>query len=133
MSQYNWLETINVTEEMLKEKDQRLPVIWISALDCTGCKEAFTRSFEPTTLDTLLNFISLEYSELLSCASGYQVEAHKESIFEQYKGEYILAVEGGIPGSDEFLMIAGKSVREEIIHAAKHAKAVIAFGSCSAW
>lgn len=133
MSTYNWIDTIHVTEDMLERKDQRLPVIWISALDCTGCKEAFTRSFEPTTLDAMLNFISLEYSELLSAAGGFQVEAHKESIFETYKGEYILAVEGGIPESDEFLMIAGKSVREEIIHAAKNAKAVVAFGSCSSW
>ena len=133
MAQYNWLEAINITKEMLIKTDNRLPVIWISALDCTGCKEAFTRSFEPSSLDTILNFISLEYSELLSVASGEQVEAHKESIFEKYKGEYVLAVEGSIPGSDEFLMIAGKSVREEIIHAAKNAKAVIAFGSCSAW
>jgi NADH ubiquinone oxidoreductase, 20 Kd subunit len=30
-------------------------------------------------------------------------------------------------------MIAGKSVREEIIEAARNAKAVIAFGSCSSW
>lgn len=133
MQQYNWLEAINVSEDMLKNTDHRLPVIWISALDCTGCKEALIRSFEPTAIDTLLNFISLEYSELLSAASGYQAEDHKESIFEKYKGEYILAVEGGIPGSDEFLMVGGKSVRDEIIQASKHAKAVIAFGSCSAW
>lgn len=133
MPQYNWLEAINVTEEMLTQQDTRLPVIWISALDCTGCKEAFTRSFEPSTLDTILNFISLEYSELLSAASGYQAEEHKETIFEKYKGQYVLAIEGGIPGRDEFLMIAGKSVREEITQAAKNAKAVIAFGSCSAW
>lgn len=55
MASYNWLETLNVTEEMLLNTDNRLPVIWISALDCTGCKEAFTRSFEPATLDTILN------------------------------------------------------------------------------
>lgn len=133
MPRYNWLEAINVTEELLTEPKTRLPVIWISALDCTGCKEAFIRSFEPTALETILNFISLEYSELLSVASGYQAEEHKESIFEKYKGEYVLAIEGGIPGSDDYLTIAGKSVQKEIISAAKHAKAVIAFGSCSAW
>jgi hydrogenase small subunit len=133
MPQYNWLETINVTEEMLGNSDNRLPVIWISALDCTGCKESFTRSIEPTTLDTILNFISLEYSELLSASAGFQVEEHKNSTIERYKGQYVLAIEGSIPGSDEFLMIAGKSVREEIVHAAKNALAVIAVGSCSAW
>ncbi|WP_052353700.1 hydrogenase small subunit [Neobacillus jeddahensis] len=135
MTHYNWLEAINITEEMVMktETNRRLPVIWISALDCTGCKEAFTRSFEPTMLDTILNFISLEYSELLSLASGEQIEAHKESIFAEYKGEYILAIEGSIPRRDDFLLIAGKSVREEIRRASRNAKAVIAIGSCSAW
>lgn len=134
MSHYNWLEAVQITSDMLNSsQNQRLPVVWISALECTGCKEAFTRSFEPTALDTILNFISLEYSELLSVASGYQVEAHKESIFEKYKGEYVLVVEGSVPNSDETLMIAGKSVKQEIIHAAKNAKAVVAFGSCSCW
>ena len=133
MAHYNWLEAVNVTEEMLENTTKRLPVIWISALDCTGCKEAFTRSFEPTALDTILNFISLEYSELLSVASGSHVEAHKESILKKFKGEYVLVIEGSIPNNDETLMIAGKSVREEIIHAAREAKAVVAFGSCSCW
>ncbi len=132
---YNWLDSLNVTQELLeKKKDtKRLPVIWISALDCTGCKESFIRSHEPTSLTTLLDFLSLEYCELLSVASGYQIEEHMESVFEQYKGEYVLCVEGSVPLNDEFLMIAGKSIKQEIIHAAKNAKAVIAVGSCSSW
>ncbi|ALC91276.1 [NiFe] hydrogenase small subunit HydA [Bacillus sp. FJAT-18017] len=133
MSTYNWLEVVNVTEEMVQNTKARLPVIWISALDCTGCKEAFIRSFQPSALDTLLDFISLEYSELLSAASGIQIEHHKESVIERYKGNYALVIEGSIPDNDEVLMIAGKSVREEIIEAARNAKAVIAFGSCSSW
>lgn len=133
MSNYHWLEAVNVTEEMLNQASQRLPVIWISAQDCTGCKESFIRSFEPSSLDTLLNYISLEYSELLSAASADQIEVHKESIFEKYRDEYVLAIEGSIPERDEFLMIAGKSVKQEIIELASHAKAVVAFGSCSSW
>lgn len=133
MSHYSWHETLNVTSDLLMKNDQRLPVIWISVLDCTGCIEAFIRCNEPSSIDSLFNFISLEYSELLSAASGEQAEEHKESIFEKYKGEYVLAIEGGIPGSDEYLTIAGKSVIEEIMNAAKHAKAVIAIGSCSSW
>ncbi|MEQ6377410.1 hypothetical protein RZN25_11320 [Bacillaceae bacterium S4-13-56] len=96
-STYNWLDAINSNEEMLNQLKSRLPVIWISALDCTGCKEAFIRSFEPSSLDTILNFISLEYSELLSAASGFQVEQHKETIYEKYKDQYVLAVYGEFP------------------------------------
>lgn len=134
MSGYHWLEALQVSSEILhSSQTQRLPVIWISALECTGSREAFLRSAEPTALETILNFISLEYSELLSAASGFQIESHKESIFEKYKGEYVLIIEGSVPNLDEALVIAGKSIKEEIIRAAKEAKAVLAFGSCSSW
>ena len=133
MGAYHLITPDQLTEEMQKESKKKLPIIWISALECTGCVESFIQSKSPGVGDALLQFISLEYSELLSVASGFQIEQHKTAIFEEYQGEYVLVVEGAIPSKDEFLMIVGKSVREEIIHAAKHAKAVLAFGSCSAW
>ncbi|CAM3676829.1 hydrogenase small subunit [Mesobacillus zeae] len=134
MSGYNWLEAIDITADRLKgDCNERLPVIWVSALECTGCKEALIRSAEPTASELLLDFISLEYSELFSVASGDRIESHKQTIFEKYKGKYVLVIEGSVPGNSEFLMIAGKSVRDEIQEAAMHAKAVIAVGSCSAW
>jgi len=134
MFSYNWLETLNISEEMLQGKNkQRLPVIWISAQECTGCVEAFITSEMPSAEDTIFKIISLEASELLSASAGEQFEHHKESIYEKYKGEYVLVVEGSIPMDDQFLMVAGNSVKEEIIAAAKHAKAVLAFGSCSSW
>lgn len=112
---------------------KRLPIIWISAQDCTGCQESFLRNSYPGMKDLFLNFISLEYSELLSYSSGYQIEMHREEIMNTFNGEYILVVEGSIPSKDDFLTIGGCSVREEIIHAASRAKAVFAFGSCSSW
>lgn len=112
---------------------KRLPLIWISAQDCTGCKESFLRNSFPGIEELFLNWISLEYSELLSYSSGFQIEMHREEIMNNFKGEYILVVEGSIPTKDDFLTIGGCSVREEIIHAAMGAKAVFAFGSCSSW
>lgn len=133
MQNYNWLEAVAISEDMLKTDKKKLPVFWISAQDCTGCIAAFTRSHQPSSTQAILDFISLEYGELLSVASGAQVESHKENIIKNYQGEYVLVVEGSIPLQDGFLMIAGKSVKEEILHAAKHAKAVIAVGTCSAY
>jgi len=133
MGEYRLIDSNQLDKEMQKNSKRRLPVVWISALDCTGCVESFIRSGSPSLTSALFEFIALEYSELLSVASGFQVEQHKASILEEYKQEYVLVVEGAIPGQDEFLMIAGQSVREEIIHAAKNAKAVLAFGSCSSW
>ena len=52
-----------------------------------------------------------------------------------YKGQYILAVEGNPPlGQDGmFCFPGGKPFVEKLKHAAKDAKAVIAWGSCASW
>lgn len=114
------------------ETSKRVPVIWLQLMDCTGCSESFIRSSHPRTENVLLEMISLEYSELLSAAAGHQVEANRKRIIEEYKGEYILAVEGNVTDA-EFLTIAGHSAQETLIETAKHAKAIIAYGSCAAW
>jgi hydrogenase small subunit len=105
----------------------------MSAQDCTGCIESFIRSAFVNINDLLQDLISLEYSELLSIASGEQLEKHKDKVIEENKGEYILIIEGSIPESDDFLTIGGHSFKEDILHAARHAKAILAFGSCSSW
>ncbi|WP_071459224.1 hydrogenase small subunit [Bacillus massilinigeriensis] len=120
-------------ERALEKSVQKLPVIWISALECTGCKEALIRTEYPSPSSTLMDFFSFEYSELLSAASGQQIENHKKSIMKAFAGEYILIVEGSVPLNSEYLLVAGKSVREELRYAAFHAKAVLAVGSCSSW
>ncbi len=80
------------------ETKTRVPVIWLQLQDCTGCSESFIRSAHPKIESVLLNLISLEYSEVLSAASGHQVEAAMEQVLKDYDGEYVLAVEGSIPG-----------------------------------
>lgn len=112
----------------------KMPVLWISAQDCTGCKESFIRSSSFLDLeDFLLDYVSLEYSELFSTTSGHSLDDHKESVISRFGGEYVLVVEGSIPMNDNFLMVGGKSIKEEILLAAKHAKAILAYGSCSSW
>lgn len=118
---------------MAMETSKRVPVIWLQLQDCTGCSESFIRSAHPRIESVLLDMISLEYTEVLSAASGHRIEEARKQAMEKYKGEYILAVEGSIPGHDEFLMIGGASAKETLLESAKHAKAVIAYGSCSSW
>ena len=123
------------TEEVVAamETKQRVPVLWLQLQDCTGCSESFIRSTHPKTESVLFDMISLEYTEVLSAASGTQIEHHLESIIENYKGEYILAVEGSVPGDGAYCMVGGKSVIDTFKHAAKNAKAIISYGSCSSW
>ncbi|WP_042355359.1 hydrogenase small subunit [Bacillus rubiinfantis] len=115
------------------ETKKRVPVVWLQFQDCTGCSESFIRSSQPKTESVLFDMISLEYTEVLSAASGYQVESAMEQVLKDYKGEYILAVEGSIPKHDGYLMVGGKSARDTFVEMASNAKAVIAYGSCSAW
>ncbi|WP_019241711.1 MULTISPECIES: hydrogenase small subunit [Bacillus] len=115
------------------KKNSRVPVIWLQLQDCTGCSESFIRSTHPTAESVLFDMISLEYTEVLSAASGFQVEAAMEAVLENYKGEYILAVEGSVPGKGEFTTVAGHNAKDTFVKMAESAKAVIAYGSCSSW
>ncbi|ELW8197479.1 TPA: hydrogenase 2 small subunit [Yersinia enterocolitica] len=114
---------------------QRPPVIWIGAQECTGCTESLLRSTHPTIENLLLSVISMEYHEVLSAAFGEQAEENKHRAIEQYKGKYVLVVDGSIPLRDGgiYCMVAGKPIVEHIREAAEHAAAIIAIGSCSAW
>ncbi len=73
------------TEEVVAamETKQRVPVLWLQLQDCTGCSESFIRSTHPKTESVLFDMISLEYTEVLSAASGTQIEHHLESIIEK--------------------------------------------------
>ncbi|WP_071394476.1 hydrogenase small subunit [Bacillus tuaregi] len=114
------------------ETNARVPVIWLQFQDCTGCSESFIRSTHPKTESVLFDFISLEYSEVLSAASGFQVEEALKHVIENYKGEYVLAVEGSIPDSG-YTMIGGVDAKESLLEVAADAKAIISYGSCASW
>jgi hydrogenase small subunit len=115
------------------ETNSRVPVVWLSLQDCTGCSESFIRSSQPTTQNVLLDMISLEYSEVLSAPSGFQVEKSMEDVLKNYKGEYVLAVEGSIPEDSGFLSVAGASAQDTLMKMAQGAKTIIAYGSCASW
>ncbi len=115
------------------ETKKRLPVIWLHFQECTCCSESFIRSSHPIVADLLLDQISLDYSETLMAASGFQAEEAMRHTMETHKGEYILCVEGSVPtGADGvYCMIGGKTSMQILEEAAENAKAVIAWGSCA--
>lgn len=127
----DFTQTKTVVQAM--ETKKRLPVVWLQFQDCTGCSESFIRSTHPKTESVLLDFISLEYSELLSSASGHQVESALEHVMKEYPGEYVLAVEGSIPEDGAYTTVGGKSGKDTFIEVAKGAKAIISYGSCASW
>lgn len=114
------------------ETSKRVPVLWLEFQSCSGCSESFIRSTHPTAESVLFNLISLEYSEVLSAASGHQVENALENVIKKYPNEYVLVVEGSVC-DDDFTHIGGKSTKSILSEAAEKAKVVIAYGSCSSW
>ncbi len=117
------------------ETKPRIPVIWIHGLECTCCTESFIRSATPLAGDVVLTMISLEYDDTLSAAAGEALEEHRRKVMEEYRDNYILAVEGNPPLGEEgvFCTVAGRPFVEHLRESAEHAKAVIAWGTCASW
>ncbi|AEV97635.1 hydrogenase [Niastella koreensis] len=115
------------------ETQSRVPVIWLHFQECTCCSESFIRSSHPIVADILLDQISLDYTETLMAASGFQAEEAMHQTMTKYKGRYILCVEGSVPtaANGVYCMIGGKSSMQILEEAAENAKAVIAWGSCA--
>ena len=113
----------------------RPPVLWLSAQECTGCTESLLRAGHPTLEKLILELISLEYHETLLVGSGRQAEEWREKSMKEYKGKYILVVDGSIPVKDNgiYCKIGGKTAMSLLAEMAADAAAVIAIGSCSSW
>lgn len=115
------------------ETKPRLPVIYLDLQECTCCAESFIRTAHPLFSDLVLNMISLDYMEPLQAAAGKQAEEAKMKTMRDYKGHYLVVVEGSIPLKDGgiYCTIGGRSAEDILQEAAKDAVAVIAYGSCA--
>lgn len=113
----------------------RMPVIWLHGNECTCCTESFIRSYHPLIEDVILSMISLAYDDTLMAAAGFQDHQVLEEVIDRYFGNYILAVEGSPPLGDDgvFCIPGGRPFIDKLMHCAKGAKAVIAWGSCASW
>lgn len=134
MAAYMGLQTSAVAQMANALKTTpRIPVIWLHFQECTCCSESFIRSSHPIVADIILDKLSLDYTETLMAAAGFQAEAAMHKTMKDYHGEYVLCVEGSVPnGADGvYCMIGGKTSLDILKEAAEGAKAVICWGSCA--
>jgi hydrogenase small subunit len=117
------------------ETKERIPVIWEHFQECTGCSESFIRSAHPLVADLLFDHISLDYTDTLMAASGFNAEEAKKESMEKNYGKYILVVEGAIPTKDGgvYCAVAGRTAIEILKESAAGAAAIITYGSCSSY
>ena len=111
----------------------RIPVLWLHGLECTCCSESFIRSSHPIAADIIMNMISLDYDDTLQAAAGDQVEEIRKRIMKDYKGQYLLAVEGNAPTNDGgvYCTVGGRTFLDLLQETAVDAKAIVAWGSCA--
>lgn len=112
-------------------KGNLYPVIWIEGASCTGCTESFASVDTPDAATVVLEMISLNYSETLSAGAGWSIEEAKDETIEE--GDYILVYEGAVVEGwqGQALRVADKPGIDHLRHAAEHANAVVALGSCA--
>jgi hydrogenase small subunit len=110
-------------------------VIWLHFQECTGCTESLLRTSHPEVAELILDLISLDYHETLAAAAGYQIEKSLHDTIENFKGKYVLVVEGAIPEKDGgiYCQIAGRTALDILKETAEHAGAIIALGSCASF
>lgn len=117
------------------ETKPRLPVLWINGLSCTCCTESFLRTAHPLASDIILSMIALDYQDTIMAAAGHQAEEAYLETIERYKGNYILAVEGNTPlgAQGMYCIDGGRPFMDKLQRGAEHAKALVAWGTCSSW
>jgi hydrogenase small subunit len=117
------------------ETKPRIPVLWLHGLECTCCSESFLRSSHPQASDVILSMISLDYDDVIMAAAGDQAEEIREQIIRDHKGNYILAVEGNVPLANDGwnCIVGGRPFLHTFQETARHAKAVIGWGTCAAF
>jgi hydrogenase small subunit len=114
---------------------KRRPVIWLSCQECTGCTESLTRADAPTLERLLFELLSLDYHHTLQAAAGEAGENARLRTMSEYRGEYLLVVDGSIPtgAGGGYSTIAGVSNLDLLRECAATAAAVIALGTCAAF
>lgn len=134
MAAFIGLEATGITKVVhAMETKPRIPVVWFHFQECTCCSESFIRTSHPVVADIILDKISLDYTETLQAAAGFQAEEALHNTMKKYKGEYLMLVEGSVPVNDDgvYCCIAGRTALDLVKEAAEGAKAIIAWGSCA--
>jgi len=114
---------------------RRLPLVWLSFQECTGCTESLTRSSAPSIERLLFDLISLDYHHTLQAASGEAAEQAREAVLRESAGRLLLVVDGSVPTAQGgvFSTIAGVDNLSLLRRCLEAAEAVLAVGTCASF
>jgi hydrogenase small subunit len=117
------------------------PVIWLQGAGCSGCTISMLNVTNPTTIDNvLLNKISMKYNSTIMAAVGESAMQALENAANQYKGQFILVIEGAVPtGASGKYCIIGEhngvhmTMEQAVLKYGPMAKYVVAAGTCASF
>lgn len=129
----------NVNNVLAAETDP--PIIWIQGSGCSGCTISTLNVTNPTTIDdVLLNKISMKYNSTIMTASSDLAMQTLDQSATQYKGQFILVIEGAVPtGASGNYCIVGESngvaltMQQAVLKYGPMAKYVVAAGTCASF
>jgi len=129
----------NVNTVLAAETDP--PIIWIQGAGCSGCTISTLNVTNPTTIDdVLLNKISMKYNSTIMTAAGDLAMQTLDQSATQYKGQFILVIEGAIPtGASGNYCIIGEfngvplTMQQAVLKYGPMAKYVVSAGTCASF
>jgi hydrogenase small subunit len=108
------------------------PVLWLQGQSCSGCSISLLDAEAISPVQLLTHYINLSFHQTLSTATGHQAVDTVNKIITA--GGYILVVEGAVPaGMPKACAFGGEPFGEQLVRAAKAAKAMVAVGSCASF
>ena len=129
---------------MTQSKTQEYPVIWLQAASCTGCSVSVLNSVSPTIKNVLVDevvpgkHVNVRYQATIMAGAGDLVIGAMEQTWKDYKGGYLLVVEGAIPtrGNGLYGSLGERNgapvpITERVEVLGRDALAVIALGTCA--
>jgi hydrogenase small subunit len=127
---------------MVKE----IPLVWLPAAACTGCSVSLLNTASPTIKNLLVDpvipgvHINLRFHPTIMAASGDVALKALEDTAEEFKGGYVLAVDGAIPtGATAGYCNMGErdgepvTIETRFVELAKDALAILAVGTCASF
>ncbi|MFH1092888.1 MAG: hydrogenase small subunit [Candidatus Omnitrophota bacterium] len=126
--------------DALAVDDGKPPVLWLQGASCNGCSVSLLNTVHPKIAEVLLHVVSMRYHQTLMAATGKTAFDVIYDVAEEFKGKYILVLEGGIPTAENgaYCTIGENyghqvNLTQAIDKLAPDAAGLIAVGTCAAF